>query len=622
MLRQWLSSLRAILRFPRRQWLATLLPNEAPLDLRILGRTLLHAALVGAAAGLVGALFFYLLEWVQHILLEELCGYVPLRAHGEGVVQKAQGRPFRPYLLALLPALGGLLCGLLTSRFAPEAAGGGGNAMIHAYHEQGSHMRRRVIWVKALASLLTLGSGGAGGREGPTMQIGAAIGATVARVLGLDARERRILFIAGVAAGIAAVFRTPLGAALLAVEVLYRDDFEADALIPAILSSVVGYSVVTAIYGESRLFAHAPGYPFVLSHLPLYMLLALLICLLAMAFISSLRIVQGLARRLPGPVWLRPALGGLFLGVSCAPVVVLFGRSLHEPGQGLGLFGGGYGAAQLAITGAGWLPASWVAVGLLLLLCLAKLVAASITVGSGGSAGDFAPSLALGALLGGAFGRALSLVLHDPRIDPGAFALVGMGTLYGGIAHAPLSALVLTCELAGSYDLLVPLMLAGGVAFVALRRWSLYPAQVPSLRDSPAHREEHLEALSRIPVSTAMKKDARRLYFRPQTPAVEILRALGDGETYESLPVQDEKGALVGVIRPESLLVVAGHPESAACTIAADIMQPPFSVLPTDDLRHASRLMLLRGLHELPVLSATGSLLGYLHEAAPDLLAK
>ena len=117
---------------------------------------------------------------------------------------------------------------------------------------------------------------------------------------------------------------------------------------------------------------------------------------------------------------------------------------------------------------------------LLLLLALAKMVASSLTIGSGGSAGDFAPSLAIGGLLGGAFGRAAELLLADPRIDPGAFALVGMGAFYGGIAHVPLSALVLVCELAGSYDLLVPLMLAQGIAFVALRKRSLYDAQVPT----------------------------------------------------------------------------------------------------------------------------------------------
>ena len=616
MLGQLRARIRSLLTLRRRNWLATLLPEEGPLDLRILGRTLLHAALVGAAAGLVGALFFYCLELVQRVLLEWLCGYVPLRAHGEHVMDAQSPHRFRPYLLAILPGVGGLLCGLVTSRFAPEASGGGGNAMIHAYHQQGGHLRRRVIWTKLIASTLTLGTGGAGGREGPTMQIGAAIGATVARILNLDARERRILFIAGVAAGISAVFRTPLGAALLAVEVLYRDDFEADALIPAILASVIGYSVVTAIYGESRLFTHAPAYPFFPAHLPLYILLALAVSLCAIAFVSMLRLVQRTAARLPGPVWLRPAIGGLLLGVLCTPIVIWFGHSLHQPGQGLGLFGGGYGAAQLAITGASWLPGGWLAVGLLLLMGVVKLFAASLTIGSGGSAGDFAPSLALGALLGGAFGRALALLLHDPRIDPGAFALVGMGTFYGGIAHAPLSALVLTCELAGSYDLLVPLMLAGGVAFMTLRRWSLYPAQVGFLRDSPVHRSEHLDLLSRVSVQQVLSVDTTRARFEPQIRADEILRRIGDSEACEIFPVQDRVGVLVGIIRAEALLVLAGQPESALYTIAADIMEPPASLRTTDTLREASRLMLQRKLPELPVVDAAGRILGYLDETA------
>src|SRR5262249_26872513 len=152
-------------------------------------------------------------------------------------------------------------------------------------------------------------------------------------------------------------------------------------------------------------------------------------------------------------------------------------------GQGLGILGGGYGAVQTAITGSDWLRGGWGDVELLLLLCVAKLFAASFTIGSGGSAGGFAPSLVLGGVFGGAYGRALQLLLHDPRIDPGAFVLVGMGTFYGGIAHVPLSALVFVCEMAGSYDLLVPLMLAIAVSFVALRRQSLYPAQLPSLNE-------------------------------------------------------------------------------------------------------------------------------------------
>ena len=336
-----------------------------------------------------------------------------------------------------------------------------------------------MIWVKALASLFTLGSGGAGGREGPTMLIGGALGSTVGRLLRVQPGERRILMIAGVAAGIAAVFRTPLGAALLAVEVLYHDDFESDALIPAVLASVVAYSVVISIYGESTLFSQPSRFPFVPAHLWLYGLMALLVALLATVFLRTHANGPGHQRTPPVPPWAKPAVGGLALGLFAVPLVILVGWNIGQPGQGLGLLGGGYGAVQIAISGAAFLPGGWSAVALLAGLCLAKLFASSLTIGTGGSAGDFAPSLVIGGLFGGAFGRAVQLLSNDPRINPAAFALIAMGTFYGGLAHTPLSSLIIVCELAGSYDLLVPLMLAEGIAFVALRKRSLYHAQLP-----------------------------------------------------------------------------------------------------------------------------------------------
>ena len=178
--------------------------------------------------------------------------------------------------------------------------------------------------------------------------------------------------------------------------------------------------------------------------------------------------------------------------------------SLAQPGQGLGLLGGGYGAVQIAITRRR-LAADRLGAARRCCCCSAwpRSSPSSLTIGSGGSAGDFAPSLVIGGLFGGAFGRAAQLLLHDPRIDPGAFALVGMGTFYGGIAHMPLSSLVLVCELAGSYDLLVPLMLAEGIAFVALRKRSLYRAQVPTQRDSPAHQRRD----ARRPARDARRRD-------------------------------------------------------------------------------------------------------------------
>jgi CIC family chloride channel protein len=306
----------------------------------------------------------------------------------------------------------------------------------------------------------------------------------------VSAAERRILMVAGVAAGIAAVFRTPLGAALLAVEVLYHDDFESDALIPAVLASVVAYSVVISIFGESTLFSQPSRFPFVPAHLWLYGVMAIIVALLAALFVRTLRTVQTISARLPIPDWAKPALGGLALGVFAVPLIVAVGWQIGQPGQGVGLLGGGYGAVQLAISGASFLPGGWSAVALLGGLCLAKLFASSLTIGTGGSAGDFAPSLVIGGLFGGAFGRAVQLMSDDPRINPAAFSLIAMGTFYGGLAHAPLSSLIIVCELAGSYDLLVPLMLAEAIAFIALRKQSLYHAQLPSRRHSPAHGDD------------------------------------------------------------------------------------------------------------------------------------
>src|ERR1019366_2934228 len=225
---------------------------------------------------------------------------------------------------------------------------------------------------------------------------------------------------------------------------------------------------------------------------------------------AALRDPRGrrLDRRERVPGWCKPGLGGLALGLVATPVIVLIGPRLGQPGQGLGILGGGYGAAQLAIAGAEWFPLGWRGAELLALLGAVKIVATCFTVGTGGSAGDFGPSLVIGGLVCGAFGRAAQLLLHDPRIDPGAFALVGMGTFYGGLAHVPIASLVTTSELAGSYDLLVPLMFAEGIAFVALRNRSLYHAQVATKREPPAHRDELIfDVLTGVRVGDVLVRD-------------------------------------------------------------------------------------------------------------------
>lgn len=590
--------------------------SAAPLEFELLGRTLLHSALVGAAAGLVGSLFFWGLEVTERLVLEGMAGYELLRAGGEAVVSDHGGTHFRFWLLVLLPALGALIGGIISWKFAPETRGGGADQIIEDFHNRAGFVRRRVPTVKLIASIVTLGFGGSGGREGPTMQVGGALGSLVGRYLRVTERERRILLVAGLAAGMAAVFRTPLGAALLGVELMHRDDFESDALVPSVLASVIAYSVFISFFGEATLFTHAPRYPFIPSHLPLYALMAVVVSLAANFFLFTLNGVQRLSARISLPEWVKPGIGGLLLGLFTVPVLVAIGPLIGGPGKGLGILGGGYGLAQVAITGAPWFAEGWRGVQLLLVLGVAKILATSLTIGSGGSAGDFGPSLVIGGIFGGAFGRAAQLLLHDPSIQPGAFALVGMGTFYGGLAHIPIASLVMVCELAGSYDLLVPLMLAEGIAFVILRHRALYHAQVNTKRDSPAHRDDLiLDVLQDIRIGDVVVQDRPFITFKRGTPARQVIQQLAGSEWQDAFPVLGDDGRVVGVISSEILRTMAADPTIGEFTLADDMMTAPVSVNTDDDLHTALELLLHHGAREVLVTDETGKIVGFLDEA-------
>jgi chloride channel protein, CIC family len=584
-------------------------------EMRAIGRVVLHALLVGVLVGAGACAFYALLAVSERVLLEGLAGYKPLRPAGEHALDfPMPARPFSPLVLAILPGLGALAAGYIAHLFASETSGGGGNAYIEAFHRRGGAMRKRVASVKIVATALTLGSGGSGGREGPTMQIGAALGALIGRFIDVSPRERRLLAVSGTAAGLSAIFGTPLGAALLATEVLYRDDFESDALVPSILASVTAHGIFVAIFPGAQLFAHAPQYPFVPSHLPLYALLAVVVSAGASIFVRVLHVAKAAFARLPGPAWLRPGVGGALLGTTAATWIVFVNPSLHLDGRGIGILGSGYGAAQGAIIGGSWIPGGWQGVGLLLVLVALKIVATSFTVGAGASAGDFAPSLAIGGLLGGAFGRAAQLLV-SPTIDPGAFALVGMGTFYGGIAHTPVSALVMICEMAGTYDLLPSLMLSSGLAFILLRRVSIYPSQPASRFESPAHAgEESLDVLKRLRVRDVFRREAVVRLEETATLANVLDSVVEAPEWQESFPVVTADGRLVGIVSGEVVRAAMKEETPLALVIAADVMLPPVHVRPEDDLHTALERFFGSGLRELPVLE-DGGIVGVLDES-------
>src|SRR4029077_16494012 len=237
----------------------------------------------------------------------------------------------------------------------------------------------------------------------------------------------------------------------------------------------------------------------------------------------------------------------------------------------------------------------------------------------------FGPSLVIGGIFGGAFGRFAKLALANTfigvkmnaaGIDPGAFALVAMGTFYGGLAHVPIASLVMTCELAGSYDLLVPLMLAEGIAFVALRHRSLYLAQVATKRDSPAHREDLIvDVLKGVRVGDVVVRNRPHASFRGQTPVREVIERAAATTWQDVFPVLGDDDKLVGIVLSDALRTMAANPDITDLAIAHDLMMPPVSVKVTDDLQRALDAFLAVGVRELVVIDEQGLIVGLLEEA-------
>ena len=562
------------------------------MDMRRLGRVLVHSVLVGALAGGVACVFFYALEWSEYLLQGQLAGHFPVKPDGEVHITPHHDGTARPngLILLLITTLGGAVCGFLVQRFAPEARGPGSDAYIDALHNRRGLIPGRVPVVKMLASLVTIASGGSAGREGPAMQTCSGIGSVLSGWLRLNDHERRILVVAGAAAGTGAIFRTPLGAALYAVEVLYRDDFESDAIVPAIIASVTGYSIFTTVYGPGHLFGTADSYAFSPLLLPLYAVMALGVSAFGIAFVALRDALnKHLFNRLRGrwPAWLVPAFGGALLGLM----------ALFVP-QALGT---GYGLVQGAILDAEWIPEDR---GYLLLwgFAAAKIVSTCLTIGSGGSGGEFGPALVIGGLAGGGFGLLFQSWLPGASVQPGAFALVGMGTLFGGVAHAPISSLIMVCEMTGSYDLLVPLMLAEGVAFVLLRNVKLFGAQVGTRVDSPAHRDEHtVDVLESISVSDVFEEGERLPVVRPSDNLRQILLVIA-GANYPGIAVQQDDGALVGLISLDAVQGSILDPDLVDLAVAADVMMRPEVVQLDANLHDVLHAFLISGMSVLPVV--------------------
>jgi len=555
------------------------------LDFSYFRKWILVGFFLGIVAGLAAIALFLSVELFTGIFLGLGAGYFPPLPGG---FQNNLGYTLsieRAWLLPFITGFGGLLVGLITTRFSPESEGHGTDAVIDAYHHKSGYIRARVPLVKAVASSLTLGSGGSGGTEGPAGQIAAGFGSLIGKLFKLDEDERRIAVAAGLGAGIGSIFKIPLGGAVFSAEVFYRRDFEIRALIPGLVASVTGYTVFGFVFGWDRLFT-IPLDLVKYTHpesLLLYGIVGLISAVVSVAYVKTFYTISDYFSKIHIPKYLKPAIGGVLVGM----IGIVFPQIL----------GTSYGWLQIAIdNGVTLLPLYFLG-----LIIVFKIIATSLTIGSGGSAGVFGPSMVIGGLLGAFIGTAFHSLGLFTWIDVSSVIIVSMVSFFGATAKTPISSIIMGSELTGGYALLAPMMLATFVAYIMSGQHnSIFRNQVINRSDSPAHRMEY----QRIILSDHYVKDVMKSPINKLSKDVSIVEALqiSNRNNSKMIMVVNEKEILQGVVYKYKLFE---FPEEYRKSIKLEsiMIKDPFFAYTSDTLHQALVRLSSNDLQEMPVIS-------------------
>ncbi len=564
------------------------------------GRLMGAAILVGIVAGLGAVLFSVACHFVVWATLDNIAGYRAEGPAGEARIPWVHDseQPLRPWLLLVVPTVGGLISGYIVFKYAPEAEGHGTDSVIDAYHNKQGQIRARVPLIKLVASAITLGTGGSGGREGPIAQIGAGFGSALGRMIRLSPEERRILVAAGMGAGVAAIFRAPLAGALFAAEVLYRSpEFEPEVLIPAGISSVVAYSTFGLFFGWSPLFATPPlDFDNAWQLVP-YTLLALAMVVLAMFYTRTFYGITHLFHHLPRvPRIYRPAIGAFLTGAVGLGIYYFFNKEQRT----LAVLSFGYGMPQELMRGE-----SVVGAGILLAVAIGKIFTTSLTIGSGGSGGVFGPSMVIGGCAGGAIGLVFHHYWPDLVPHPTSFMIVGMAGFFAAAAKTPFSTLLIVCELTGDYRLILPALWVCSLSFLLSDEQSLYSSQVSGRALSPAHQGDYVrEVLVGQTVAQVLNEKSEVICLHPEDQLETVISRF-DTSSRLVLPVVGNDGRLLGVIHIHDLYWTANRREMLPWLLAVDLMRSDVKPLtPEDSLDQAVEMFVVNDLPELPVVRA------------------
>lgn len=508
-------------------------------------KLILLSVLVGLISGVSAFLFKRMIDGVHHICCESDL--------------------FREFLSALwyrplLPAIGGLLAGLLIFRFASEAKGHGVTEVIFSIRRREGRIRPRVALIKSMASALTIGTGGSTGPEGPIIQIGATIGSVVGQWLNLSQGYLRTLVAAGAAGGIAAVFNAPIAAVIFSMEVLLRE-FTAQAFSMVVFSSVIA-SVTSHLLLGNEVFLPTPS--FGIQHpaeLGLYFLLGILAALIAKGFIRIfIRLEETFEEWKKIPLLFRPMIGGFLVGIIGLFLPMILGAGYSE-------------ISSVLSTG---IDASYSGLLLLFFLMIGKIISTSFTLGSGGSGGILMPSLFIGAMMGSLFGNLCSFLF--PNIAPsGAYALVGMGLIFACVVHSPFTAIVMMFEITHDYRIVLPLMFSVTIATVICRQIGVVGLDARILLKRGVHLEElgDSDPLRGLIVGDVMTK---KVALARTDMTLDELISLLKQMPHAGYPVVNAYGELQGLITYAEIqhALSAGHASKGL--LVETIMRKDFSV--------------------------------------------
>jgi CIC family chloride channel protein len=527
------------------------------------------AVAVGLAGGFGAVGFRYLIDFFQNL------------AYGssEELLNVVLALPW--YLKVWVPAAGGLVVGPLVYFFAREAKGHGVPEVMEAVALKGGVIRKRVVFVKILASAISISTGGSVGREGPIVQIGSAIGSALGQVLKVSQDRMRTLVGCGAAAGIAATFNAPIAGAMFALEVVLGE-FGLATFSPIVISSVVATAVSRAFLGDIPAFI-VPAYELVsVWEFPMYLVLGIFCAMVGVAFTRGLYRVEDLFDDFKFPEYLKAIIGGMILGAG----------GFFFP-QVLGV---GYGAIDLALMQ----KLAW---WLLLVLIVVKILATSITIGSGGSGGIFAPSLFMGAMAGGFFGTVAHQLFPTVTASAGAYSIVGMGAVVSATTHGPLAAILILFEMTGNYKIILPLMLSCIVANLfagQLMKESIYTLKLVR-RGIDIREGKEVNVLKSMFVKDVMNRDVETI---AEGSALEEMTDKISKSKFNSFPVLDAGNKLAGILSFNDYSEAIFDEDLKGLVVARDLAsENVVTVSVDDDLYTALGKISRKDFSTLPVVS-------------------